>query len=1498
VGAGLSGLTFFVGLAAVVAIAGWGYAYLRACLAVLASPGVVVRAPYEASGGLHEIEARSVTVDLAGRRVLARDVRLDSPRGRLASAAHVELDWSGPAVRARVKGLEAVVERDAQGRLSADRALPMGKPGDKPPLLEVEVDQGQVTWRDSYRGPRIEARFEVSDARFSQGPEDVLFRARVGNRGGAPASAQWQSSSDGSFWLRVESPRTELAGLGAVAARFAEGDAARTVLGLAAGSLVAAGRFEVSREGGSGPAGMEYDLVVDFVGAEVDGLLRSASGQVSAVGDESVAKVAGRVAEPGRELDFRGHVGLGPEFRAEGAVRARLASLDRAWEPLRAAFPRNIAASGVSFEGTAGLRASGDAWAAGRLRAASVRAEGETVTGLQGTAGWDGRRFLLSPAQATWQGSAARGSLEVVPATGKLAGAVRLGRVDLKRVLSRFGTDSITGHADAHAIVSGTIERPEVTLVADGAGAAQLEDARLPVRRFTARVDASGPTLRLTRLDADVSGGRLLASGRLPTDGRGMEIQAFVSGLDASTFGEGLEGRLAGTASLTGSWDAWRASGIIEASDAAGPGWSVPLASARFEANPDEVRLEDAQAVVLDGLLAGEGSLTLGSRAVSGSFSLESASLSRLTGGQALGQVSASGQFGGTLDDPRLEALLQSDRLRLGQSWANDVRARVVYREGTLRADDATATFGGGQLVASAEYSLAEESGIVTFDLKDALLHDSLSEADGLVLGGTASIQGAARFGPQGLVSGSATGRVRGMTLDDTLVGSGQLRASLAGTKLSGTVEVGSLERYASLRDIELDLATLAASAQVDAYNVELSDFVALTRRWSQDLPDRLQALFRQSEGYATISGRVWGMIDDLQIEDGLLAVDRLRIRGVPFGSMRSRFQRSDRVYRDVSLEWRAGDAVLAATGEYSADGPIRGFIDVSNVEMALIEALLGEPLGLEGTVGSVTAAIGGTADEPLVTGTALVEIAGYTGGDGEEVELPVRLLLDEIGLDRRRARFRGTAYVQGLSGAAELIMPWSAFDPEDLERARIEGSLVFEERQLADLAELLPSLDVERSEGTVGATVYVAGFGDSLALTGSARLQAERVAFRGFGLVLEEADFLATADRSRLTASGSARGADGGSVALELEGGLRRPLWIGASIEDTFRSAAISGTARAEGLVVSHRFDLAQGTSRGTLDAGLRLAGTPGAPTLAGFVRAYAEEFWLPEEFAAQGGGLAQGELTFDNLDVLLASGSRVRNSSLDAYLGGSGTLAGSLADPSLNLPLVLDRGTLKLPTSRIKLEPGGVVDVTVAQDIGGPSVRATLNIEGSTQVTARRFSGQYEMFDVTVRIRGDALSQTGLDFTAQSDPPELSQEEILSLLGRADLIRALATGAAAGRVDSEALRETLYGFALPSLTESFFASVADQLRLDFVRVDYNPFDLFTLVIGKTFGKGLLVQASRQLQQQDQQRLKYDLRLVYRVPFGDRFVRRLRLGLGTTELVPWRLTLDWTRRF
>ncbi len=267
-------------------------------------------------------------------------------------------------------------------------------------------------------------------------------------------------------------------------------------------------------------------------------------------------------------------------------------------------------------------------------------------------------------------------------------------------------------------------------------------------------------------------------------------------------------------------------------------------------------------------------------------------------------------------------------------------------------------------------------------------------------------------------------------------------------------------------------------------------------------------------------------------------------------------------------------------------------------------------------------------------------------------------------------------------------------------------------------------------------------------------------------------------------------------------------------------------------------------------------------------------------------------------NIDVNLVKPGHITTSLAAIDLSGHGHIGGSLSEPDASATLAVVKGDLRLPGGQVHLEPGGTVRPTYQADASGtPVAHVMVDLLGTGHVTAVRNGDLAERYDIHLDVMGDLLLPDQVVFSATSDPPDLTQDQILALLGRTDLLTALGSGGSYSQGE-RSFQTAAFGYAIPSLLDPLTAKLAADLGLDYISVEYNALDQTSLLAAKTLGHGFSIQARRQISEATFGfPLSYDYRLVYQLPLGSRLVRRFSLFFGRDELTEWKLGFQYGQR-
>ncbi len=132
---------------------------------------------------------------------------------------------------------------------------------------------------------------------------------------------------------------------------------------------------------------------------------------------------------------------------------------------------------------------------------------------------------------------------------------------------------------------------------------------------------------------------------------------------------------------------------------------------------------------------------------------------------------------------------------------------------------------------------------------------------------------------------------------------------------------------------------------------------------------------------------------------------------------------------------------------------------------------------------------------------------------------------------------------------------------------------------------------------------------------------------------------------------------------------------------------------------------------------------------------------------------------------------------------------------------------------------------------------------------------------------------------------------------IGQEDLIRSLSD--VARNTQGDALRNTLFQYAIPAVTSGLTEGIANALNFDYLELEFNPFEGPTVAAAISLSRHLTLQGRRRIPvNQFAEEDLYELKLVYRVPSNNAFLSRSRLTLGMDNKSPLRLAIEYSIRF
>lgn len=1474
----------------------WGGIYLYQCYMTLSQPGVPMELEYSTETGTRVFRAESFVIDPWKKSVeLTSPGVSDDEGGRVLSADRIHLVYDAPVLRVETRSLAVRLRREATGRFDIQSFLPKSEPGKFGPAYTFAADQVVLDYTD-LQGTAITHRALVKGLSVSQDKGDLCASGLVTVPGLQPAPLVLQIAPDDRTWLQFPFLNGDAKRLLPLAVRFLPGDVQKQIDRLQLTDLDVSGRLDlVLVKGSVGVAGdlrfRSSRLVYDrgAIAGKLDGTL---------VGSRDSSRVAVSLQDGANRATFDGRVAFAQEVVVAGDYSVRTG--DRLWPLVAKQLPKGVAFRRLQAAGWIGS-SQGKLSATGRGRVDTVSAQGERFSNLVARFSYNGALLRADVDRAEWRGGSLNGSVLANVKTKQVQGVARLPERSLDALLATYGVKTVTGRGSATALIAGRFDTLQADLYAQGKAVVQSEKGiATQTGPFEARLALAGQVGTLKRLTVSGPNGILVADGRANLKSRALDARFIAGAVPLSLVNAEANGVLFAQGRVKGTLDNPSYEAHVEGYGLEFKDQGVPLLVAEVDGDRNQLEVTSLQANSGTGLLDGIASINLKTKGITGKFDAKNLSLSQFFGSSLLGAVDVSqGQLAGTYDDPRLTARVKGQKLYAYGSRVDAVDLFLAASLDELRVTDGEVRVGEGVVRGTATYAMDTKEGRASATASDLPLNRLLHPSAELAFDGRAggSFEASSK---NGVWSGSGTLGLTNVTVNETPLGAGSIDLSLADQKLSATGVIGSIDRYFGLDAFEFDLEKQSATSDFSAYNLRVRDLVGATRPiWDNGSPESID-LMETLDGSFTGKASVSASRDSWSLGDSSLTFSQLQIGGRDAGSLTGKISRSCSVWRASDVLWKSGPSTLTASGTYDEAGLMDVKADLNDFDLTWIGVFAPSAPNINGQA-SIHVEASGPKDDPSGRATVFVNNATIQGSNARTTSDPIQLFLDNVTFGNKTADLSGQANFSGFSGALAAHVPYSSLQSGSRSRRRepLTARLNFKERPIQDFEGQLPDVDMSKSDGNVQLSAIASGLIEDLKINANASFTSQRLAFKAIETELLDSSLVFSQNDRKVSVVSKGRSSQGGSFDVNLNGNLADIFGSNFNLDELFDESTIAGTAKFAQFQWAEKLMGAQAATVAKLDGNITVDGSLRSPRFGGDALVENLVLNLPSEIAPSGGGSLPINPVMDNIRLQIAQGSRIETGVGALFVSGIGFLNGSLSEPNVNIPLRLDSGTFRLPSGRLVLEPGGTMVFNYSSFGGGdPVARVNLDIEGRTNVVSQRATGQYENYQVTINIRGNVLDERSLVLSATSDPGDLSQDEILALIGQRDLIQGIAQGVLGGSGDRGVFRDLIYSVALPNLSQNLTQGIAQGLDLDFVSVDYNPFDQFMLRAGKTIGKGLVLEAARQLQNTGFGPTKWEVKLVYRLPMADRFFSRVRFAFGLDQSVPYKFSVNWSRRF
>lgn len=505
-----------------------------------------------------------------------------------------------------------------------------------------------------------------------------------------------------------------------------------------------------------------------------------------------------------------------------------------------------------------------------------------------------------------------------------------------------------------------------------------------------------------------------------------------------------------------------------------------------------------------------------------------------------------------------------------------------------------------------------------------------------------------------------------------------------------------------------------------------------------------------------------------------------------------------------------------------------------------------------------------GRPESPSLMLSATLQNLEYMGYRVDQV-LFSQIDVAEGHIETADALLRIKDYQARLSG--NLPFHWSPFSISRTEPIAVEIQLI---DQPLRLLELLAPIDPRRTEGLLNARLRIEGTLENLQPRGTLTVRNGVVGLETFQTALDTIGLQVEFDgmQARIVQA-HAQSSHGGTLSLT------------GSVDFTGETPNLNLRGNLNGFILKEPKLPFGGSAEGTINGNWNLTGKLQQPALQAQISVPKGTLNLPAEFTVSENTQPLSINPSFDVRVQVGDGFNLRNPNLDARLEGELNLTGTLQAVEMDGTFRLRTGILNLPTARLRIEPDSLVTVNYPYTLptGEVIARINLDVRATTSVVAADLTGDPVRYRVEVDVRGPLDDPERLLLSARSEPPGLSEQRILTLLGRGAAISALAQGDDPSRVFREQLSDILTAQVLPALFTPLESQLAEAFNLEQFAVDYSSLRPASVYLVKNLFDGFGISYRRSLMLGTQ--AMYEVRLFYRLPFRDRLLQRMRIGVG-----------------
>lgn len=1514
----------------------WGLSYLRAVLITTLAPGLPFSLILHTKGGSLKLKGSSFSLSFSRGLFLFNDLSLLDPQGHVMASAK-ELQVKGPGLlhlksgpfHIRVTNGFALLNRTKNGQFSFEAYLP--EPQQTPSEIATDFYANSIrfVYVDTTGLKPYQQSGVISNVHFASFYGSYLGTGNTIINGLGQARISFATQEHQPVQVGIQNASLSIASLPPPLTEVINkanprllselGFARATIRGDAQLGINSAGKVSVLSQFTLQATSARWNTFhapnLSFAGRLSLGYKNQLWGDLSA--NSNVSRV-----QTSLTVDWTGPVQASGNFVTNSADLNQLLA-DASQTPIKALSVQQIAAHGsFDFSRTSGFRLSTTSLA----KQATFEGKSVNQARLSATLADQKVRFKAEGTSPEIGDLSASGTYKITDQHLSLLIDTLHSRLDkLIGLLPKSARTKVqmSGPVNAQVNITGPISNLQANFRAQATGDVRSSHLTSPIQiQGFALVGGYAKGLAtINRMWMKTDSGTAWGEGTL--DIHSMALRASIDGraFPLNLIQPDLAGLASASGNLSGTLKSPHFNGIAEVYDGGYQGTTLTLAHGTVTADLHQLRVSNLEALRQASLITGSLGLNLDSQDLSGQLSGAHMHIGDFFGNQFLGNFNAEiTQIGGTLSNPTAMITASGENLIANTVPISNAELHASFAKRTLTLNSSKIDLNPGSVSGTGQFNLDSHKGsadLVASRLDFGRLIAEAFPAQDYHFDGNADGQVNLTFNQKGIESADATGTVDSVAINKAPVGDGPWNLNYGHDSLTGNLQISHKTTFLSLENVQITHLSSAQNESVSgaflANNISLADLQNAIQPVVSKLPATVQ---RNLFG---VDGQVQTEIDfsgpfnnlaDLTVTVPELTANDLKRSETSFGSIHAAGGMKNGVITVSNGTYSDGSATGSFEMSLDPGNSIDADVELDGFDLSKLLTFFPQSLALNGTA-NVSLIAKGKPDDPDIRASALARNISY----GSKTTV-FGVNLDDIQAHQGLITATGDLTYNGFVGKLAAKLPY--LSTPSASTANLEASLILDQRPLSDFQPYIPELASRLGDGTFNGFVKLQGGGPenpfrNLHLTGQMlvegkglALQVPRALFEpnakqflplntglgqyNLGLFLDDAQI-----RTTLDAQSSEGGKISGVASSTIEG-------LNGALADFANLKKINVLeSPLDGKLTISSFSVKENSSdlstSGRLSGALSLSGTLKNPRISGDLLASNLTTSIP---SLNSGPSAESTPSIDpTFDISLGINGVATIKTALASIGmkGTGKLGGSLSNPSFHADLSVASGRFRLPGGEVRLQPGGTVTGSYADNgFGTSTAQLLVDIFGNTHVTAAPSPDQIQRYDVSLEIRGDLLDPNNVQILASSDPPDLTQTEILNLLGRTDILSALNGGTGS---KSGAIQNVLTGYALPSLLEPLTSNLSKSLGLDYLSLDYDSFGQTSLLLGKRLGGGFSISIQRQISAPlPGYPLYYDYRLNYHPAFLGQKFRSFNFLLGTDQQNLWKVGFQYSTRF